>query len=99
MAEADLSKIVNLIMENPALIEQIRALANSESPPADENKESEGEVAEVAAVPPTYKPESSATRQRRTHLLSALKPYISPERGKAIETMIGIADALDAIKG
>lgn len=99
MAEADLSKIVNLIMENPDLVEQIRSLANSEEAGKEETKERVAEASTAAAEPPTYRSENLPARQRRTLLLSALKPYISPERGRAIETMIGIADALDAIKG
>ena len=46
MAEADLSKIVNLIMENPKLIEQIKNLASQNS----ENKESEAEAAAEAVA-------------------------------------------------
>ena len=98
MAEADLSKIVNLIMENPSLVEEIRSLAKGEGEQRSES-EAEEAVPTEATEPPTYRSEQRDARTRRATLLSALKPYISPERGKAIETMIGIADALDMMKG
>ena len=102
MAEADLSKIVNIIMENPSLVEEIRSLAAKDTSGETEGTRevSQEEVGEAAPAPPTYdKGDGRAARQRRATLLSALKPYISPERGKAIETMIGLADALDLMKG
>lgn len=103
MAEADLSKIINLIMENPTLIEQIKGLAAKsdeekltvaeENPPEVESK--------TDYTPPsaaTYEEANTHPRSRRKNLLYAIKPYLSSERGKAIETMLSIADILDMIK-
>ena len=76
----DLSRIINIIMENPRLIEEIAALAKS-------GEQSSEPVAEKAAV-----------AGRRGELLGALKPYLSTERAKAIDSMMTIAGILDAMK-
>ena len=101
----DIGKVIGLIMENPQLIEQIANLTRQNSP--SENKPEELKVEATAAavkeevVPtvtaPTYK---SATHQRgnRAQLLGALKPYVSEERAKAIDSMISIADILDMMR-
>lgn len=96
MAENDVGKIVNLIMENPELVEKIRELAQGE-----ENTEGKDEAEETASEPvalhiPEAMPRRSATR--RTELLRALKPYLSEDRGKAIESMMSIADIIDMMR-
>ena len=93
----DLSKVVNLIMENPHLIEEISKLAKgSESP------ETSVAPAEEAAVAPSPPPVATYTqteaRSKRHELLSAMKPYLSKERAKAIDSMITIADILGLMK-
>ena len=40
----------------------------------------------------------SVSRARRRQLLSALKPYVSDGRSKAIDSMMSIADILDMMK-
>ena len=96
----DIGKVVSLIMENPALIEQISNLAKgsdrSEQKTDVENEivskatESDNQVATVANnVPRT---------SNRSQLLGALKPYVSKERAKAIDSMLAIADILDMMK-
>ncbi len=93
----DVGKIVGLIMENPQLIEQISALAKgsdtklSESEPVSETPE----VQSVSAD--TYEPRRDG-RNERARLLGALKPYVSGERAKAIDSMITIADILDVMR-
>ena len=101
----DIGKVIGLIMENPQLIEQIANLARQNSP--SENKPEELKVETTATVvkeevvptvtAPTYK---SVTHQRgnRAQLLGALKPYVSEERAKAIDSMISIADILDMMR-
>lgn len=99
MAEADLSKIVGLIMENPEIIEKIKEL-NSKSDTESDIKESEKEKAEKETSvedTPIIAPESSK-RTKRKELLNALKAYVSEERGRAIESMLSIADILDLMK-
>ncbi len=98
MAEADLSKIVGMIMENPELIKQIKGLANAsgETPTAAEEvsvkKEDFDEKAE-----PVYIKETSR-KSGRKDLLNALKPYVSKERAQAIDSMLSIADVLEIMK-
>ena len=100
----DLSKVIGLIMENPALIEQISSLARQSSteqkieepPKATEEVAVLKEDAEPKAEP-TYSPIISQ-RNNRAQLLGALKPYVSKERAKAIDSMISIADILDMMK-
>ena len=92
MAEADLSKIVNLIMENPKLIEQIKNLASqnqegdiatTEAVPDDavENSESVNEKSVEASV---FSIPKNDNRARRNSLLSALKPYLDPDTVVAV---------------
>lgn len=107
MAEADLAKIVNLIMENPKLIEEIKNLGAEKA--ATEEAESviedvsvtEKETEVEAEKTVTYESVSnnfSTNRIRRKDLLLALKPYVSEERGRAIDSMMSIADILDMMR-
>ena len=101
MAEADLSKIVNLIMENPKLIEEIKNLA-SNGPTQAEPTPEVGSDEEVSVNIPeeatTYTPEKPNIGARRKDLLSALKPYVSEKRAQAIDSMMTIAEILDVMK-
>jgi hypothetical protein len=100
----DIGKVIGLIMENPALIAQI---ANLAKPKAEENTIEAHEVAsdevslqkeaEEPKAEPTYAPVFNQ-RNNRAQLLGALKPYVSKERAKAIDSMISIADILDMMK-
>ena len=103
MAEADLSKIVGMIMDNPDLIEQIKRMSQNEESteekavsdtdpnPKDTRESSEG-------VDTYEQPQQNNSRTRRKDLLYALKSYVSEERGKAIDTMMSIADILDMMR-
>ena len=97
MAEADLSRVINLIMENPSLVEQIRNMVeHSEKKDADtEQKEAPTEISREKFSENTY---SEGHASRRNDLLRAIRPYLSEERGKAIESMITIADIISATK-
>ena len=99
----DLSRVVSLIMENPGLIEQISNLAkqkSDDSPITEEIPEivaeNKGEEAESVASQPLSPPPNGRTN--RAQLLGALKPYVSKERAKAIDSMISIADILDMMR-
>lgn len=105
MAEADLTKIVSIIMENPKLVEEIRDMvtkseAKEETSPPTEAQVSEGEAeATITALPHTEENTYGKSRSsRRNELLRAMRPYVSEERSRAIESMITIADILFAIK-
>lgn len=100
----DIGRVVGLIMENPQLIEQISSLAlqKSDNPKADEAEKTATDEENVmrtieAPVPPTYSA-PSPQRSNRAQLLGALKPYVSHERAKAIDSMISIADILEMMK-
>ena len=79
-------------MENPQLIEQISALAKQE--PKESVEPSAEKVVEADAD--TYPAVSH--RNERARLLGALKPYVSSERAKAIDSVISIADILEVMK-
>lgn len=92
----DLSSIVNIIMQNPALIEQISALANPKTesdatPMPEENVEIKEEPKVDAAAP------ASVMRAHRHELLNAMKPYLSEGRRTAIDSMTSILDVIDVI--
>ena len=91
----DISKIISVLMENPRLIEEISALAQDapESAPADKEPAPAAIAEEVSAEPAT-----KALRGKREQLLAALKPYLSDERQKAIDSMMTFADILDAVR-
>lgn len=102
----DLSKVVSLIMENPSLIEQISGLVKSEmkentTTPEEKN---EGVPSEKSEKPPTEVAREASvlpgggTRQNRARLMSALKPYVSEGRQKALDSFLSIADILDMMR-
>lgn len=102
MSETDLSKIVGLIMENPKLIEEIKNLSSKaegkeEVKLAEKEKTSEANT-ELEEAEATIAPIENTSRIRRRELLSALKPYVSEERGKAIDSVMSIADILDVMR-
>ena len=106
MAENDLSRIVGLIMENPRLVEEIKGLAMADKKGNEEKsniseeilpKESEEKSIPTAANA-TYSDKSSDSKVRRKDLLMALKPYVSEERGRAIESMMSIADIIEMMR-
>jgi hypothetical protein len=102
----DLSRVVSLIMENPGLIEQISGLVKSEmkEEPRAQESESQVEKSEPAVMQKeTPTKEASATpfvgaRQNRARLMSALKPYVSESRQKALDSFLSIADILDMMR-
>ena len=100
----DLSKIVQLIMENPQLIEAISGLAAGEKTKSEEavvepnEKSSPEPEVKPSAVTTLSENSSASAKARRAQLLGALKPYVSDERAKAIDSMMSIADIVDMIK-
>ena len=102
----DIAKVVNLIIENPGLIQQISGLVKQNKPTTEavENTLPEPQKEQVTmdntAEPTVARPTYASLNQRsnRAQLLGALKPYVSEERAKAIDSMISIADVLDIMK-
>lgn len=95
----DLSKIVNLIMQNPSLIAEISALANQTEKTDTSDRESveENPPPEAQAVDAPVSATVSA-RSHRHELLSALKPYLSENRRSAVDSMMSISDILDMVR-
>ena len=95
----DLSSIVNLIMQNPTLIEQISSLAKSKSE-SEESVDVSDAKTEPAAVQDELVAEASSAPLMRSHrheLLSAMKPYLSENRRAAIDSMASILDVIDVM--
>ncbi len=93
MPEADLGKIVGMIMENPELVESIRKMGeNRDLESSDEEKEAPAPA--VLDIPMQAKREPS----KRSELLRALSGFLSPERQRALESMISVASVLDTMK-
>lgn len=96
----DIARIVNLIMENPKLIEEISNMARADAKQADTSEPTEP-VTEVSAEPiAAPQPRQKSIHGRnRSQLLGALKPYVSRERAQAIDSMLSIVEILDAMTG
>ena len=92
----DLGKIVSLIMENPDLIARIQGLAKGEET-KEEPKPKKAE-AEVTAPAEVSRPATIDTKEKRNRLLSAMKPYLSSERSKAIDSVMSMVEILDMMK-
>ena len=90
----DLSKIVNMIMANPDLINQIKSMANTESEEKSEEVLSPRNEDNSAGVP-----SSLSKSEKRTRLLSGLRPYLREDRQKTLDTMLTFANMLEAVRG
>ena len=95
MAEADISKIIGLIMENPNLVEQIRALADKTDKSENENTDAVREKIDEPSIKASTVPQP---KSKRRELLTALKPYLSDERSKAVDQMLSIGDILEMMR-
>ena len=106
----DVSRLVGLIMENPEIIDKIRALASGDVGARSEENEvktegaiikqennSEAQKESKTSVETVAKLNTGGT-DRRNKLLLALKPYVSSKRAGAIDTALGIMDVLSIIK-
>lgn len=101
-ATPDISRMVKLILENPGLMAQIRD-AVAQDPPTDLTaqstpaEEADEELTPVATAAPTGEDSGGAVRRQR--LLKALRPYVSAERARAIDTVIALSDVLGLMRG
>ena len=99
MMDADLGKIIGLIMENPTLLQEIKRLAQSEEDIADAPPAIEAAAApEENRIEPSTAQKSRNGNEKRRELLRALSPYISEPRRKAVETFMTIADILELMR-
>ena len=92
MAELELNKIVGMIMENPELVEKIKAMGSA--------AQNNGEKAEISAPESTAPdvPPAIPSRSKRTELLRALESFLSEDRKKSLETIMTIADVFDSVR-
>ena len=97
MADVDISKVINIIMENPKLLDEIKTLAAKEEEKSEDSPALQ-ESTEVHTGVPTPQPAPQKIRSKRAELLDALKPYISDERKKAIESFVTIAEILEMMR-
>ncbi len=102
----DIAKVVSLIMQNPELLESIKGMMSDadkkdSEPATDESAPVHEDASEVIKLDGGRSPtdDRDGRRKRRNTLLLALKPYVSKSRARAIDTMMTIADMLDAVKG
>lgn len=99
MAEAELGKIVNMIMDNPELVEQIRALGSEKPKSEDEVPRADPEPLQIeSSAEKTEAVSFVSHRTKRNELLRAIKPFLKEKRQKSLETMITIADVLETMQ-
>ena len=91
----DVSQVINLLMQNPSIIENISSLLANKTEPV----QAEGERTEE--VPTSLPPRAETVRSHsnRSALLGVIKPYLRSSRANAIDSMIGILDVLDKMRG
>ncbi len=108
MSTPDLSRVIELIMQNPSLISEIQGLVKNEDAQASPKE------AVISELPPESAPEPKpapavqssvntstaeiSPKVKRAQLLSAMKSYVSPERAKAIDSMLSISEILEVMK-
>lgn len=98
----DLSRVVNLIMQNPELISKISELASTGSSEQTESEEAAPPLPD-ATSPEQSEPVSApvheeSKHERRSRLLSAMKPYLSAERSRTVDTMLTVIEMVDSIR-
>ena len=105
---ADISRILGIIMENPEIIEKIRQMAQTDdtseteietsaSPAPQEAQPAENEEKETDS-PKASAPPREYDKKRRHDLLCAITPYVSPQRSRAIDTMLSVVEVFEIMK-
>ena len=94
----DLSRIVNLIMENPSLIAEISALAKGNAENSENTDDAPKPQIEAAASVPIFDAPILSKNEKRHKLLSAMKPYLKDERSRAIDSILSVAEILDMVR-
>ena len=91
----DVGQVISLLMQNPSIIENISSLLSNktETQTTEESKTEE--------VPTSLPPRAEAIKSHsnRSALLGVIKPYLRSSRANAIDSMIGILDVLDKMRG
>ena len=91
----DLSKVVSVIMEHPEIIEQISGLLGEGNGKSESAKEADAPPSEKSEEAAILTPRADA---RRSRLLYALKPYLSENRARAIDSMLTFGEIFDMMK-
>lgn len=88
----DLTEKLSAVLNNPAEMEKIRALAGSflkeESPAANKD-----EMPDISKLLPMLKKISACSDDNRVKLLMALKPYLSEKRREKTDKAVKILKA------
>ena len=94
----DIGRLVQLIMEHPRLVEEISKLGENDGAEPEKVKQEETVAAVPTEVPNIASIPENSKRNKRTQLLGALKPYLSGERAKAIDSMISVVEIIELMK-
>lgn len=97
----DLSRVISMIMNNPKLVEEISEMAKGDAT-ADADVPEVATEAHSTATPASMEarmPGVGRRHDQRVKLLGAMKAYLSPERARAVDTMMNILDILEMTGG
>ena len=105
----NISDVINVILQNPEMLGMIKSLVGNqqekteEASVVSENSDLTPETASEEAAPAAILPSEGISApdqksERRRQLLSALKPYLSPTRARAIDSMLGFTEIFDVIR-
>lgn len=109
---ADISKMIGILMQNPELLSQIKALMSgsaqtqSSSEPTDRTaNDISTQIQAQSVIQPTDIPTANEAandaelhKKRRNELMRALKPYVSGKRAEAIDSMLSIVEVFSIMK-
>lgn len=83
----------------------VAASAEAQAPPAKESEAAESSATEssadgnaTAASAAAHLPRRSLICEKRKGLLGALRPYLSPERCRTVDTLIRVSDLVEAFR-
>ncbi len=95
----DLSKIVGIIMEHPEIVGQISSLLSGGESPSEAPTAGEPTTESTAVSAAPSATSGIGRRSDRARLLGAMKPYLSENRARAVDTMITVTEILENMKG
>lgn len=78
----------------------VAASAEAQAPPTEESEaaESGADGDATAASAAAHLPRRSLICEKRKGLLGALRPYLSPERCRTVDTLIRVSDLVEAFR-
>lgn len=97
----DLSDIISTVSANPKALAMLSSLLGGASAEKSHTNEGCEECTEKQEVPPCLptpvKGKKNDKNEDRRRLLTALKPFLSPERRQAVTTLLLILDGLSLL--